>query len=249
MNDLVNRLVKIGFTEYEAKAYIALQQHSPATGYQIAKESGVPRSTIYQVLDKLIARGAVATQSFGDMTRYSPTPPDLLFDRMRHEFEDRLDDLTDSFKQLAGATVSTDQAWNIEGRDNILARAREMIERAQNEVAIAVGDDDQLDDLLMWLQRAGARKLMLTIISPVPYDAGNLPITIHPHGQHLRQQLGHGLTLVVDNQAALIGEIVRNQNAIWTTNAFVVAWLGWCIKHEMGHLPLPRSSTASRKVK
>lgn len=41
---LVELWMDIGFTEYEAKAYIALLRLGPATGYQIAKESGVPRS-------------------------------------------------------------------------------------------------------------------------------------------------------------------------------------------------------------
>ena len=99
---MVEQLVTVGFTEYEAKVYVALQRCSPATGYQVAKESGVPRSTIYEVLGKLIARGAVVTQSFGDMVRYAPVPPDLLLDRMRHEFEDTLDELADGFQAHDG---------------------------------------------------------------------------------------------------------------------------------------------------
>ena len=50
-----------------------------------------------------------------------------------------------------------------------------MIERAQNEVAVVVGDDDELDELLAWLQQAKARKVALTVVSPVPYEAGTCP--------------------------------------------------------------------------
>ena len=96
MSSLIEQLGTVGFTEYEAKVYVALQRCSPATGYQVAKESGVPRSTIYEVLSKLIARGAAVTQSLGDMVRYTPVPPDLVLDRMRHEFEDTLDNLADA---------------------------------------------------------------------------------------------------------------------------------------------------------
>ena len=108
------------------KAYVALQRGSPATGYQIAKDAGLPRSMIYEVLGKLVARGAAFTQSFGDMVRYAPVPPDLLLDRMRHEFEDTLDKLGDGFKQLASLSVVPGQAWNVTGRSNILAQARQM---------------------------------------------------------------------------------------------------------------------------
>ena len=55
----VDRLVKIGFSEYEAKAYLALLGASPVTGYQLSKDSGVPRSMIHEVLGKLTARRRV----------------------------------------------------------------------------------------------------------------------------------------------------------------------------------------------
>ena len=248
MDDLVEHLAKAGFTEYEAKVYVALQRCSPATGYQIAKESSVPRSTIYEVLGKLIARGAVVTQSFGDMVRYAPVPPDLLLDRMRHEFEDTLDELSDGFKRVTATPVAPGQTWNIAGRANILAQAREMIERAQSEVAVAVGDDDQLDDLLTWLQQARTRKLTLTVVSPVPYDADGLTVLVHPHGEQLRHALGHGLTLVVDGREALIGEVDRSESAAWTTNSYAVAWALWCLKQEMAKKPAPKLRRRSRKA-
>ena len=46
MSDPVEMLVKIGLSEYEAKAYVALLRESPVTGYQLSKLSGVPRSMI-----------------------------------------------------------------------------------------------------------------------------------------------------------------------------------------------------------
>ena len=237
MSNLIERLAAIGFTEYEAKVYVALQRCSPATGYQISKESGVPRSTIYEVLGKLTTRGAVVTQSFGDAVRYAPVPPDLLLDRMRHEFEDTLDHLADGFKQIVTTPDVPGQAWSVTGRDNVLSYARQMIERARKEVIVLVGDDDQLDELLTWLQQAKAHKVALKVISPVPYDAGDIPVMVHPHGTQLRHALGHGLTLVVDGREALMGEVDRSESAIWTTNSYTVAWALWCLGQES---PKPR---------
>ena len=48
----------IGFGEYEARAYCALLAQSPANGYQISVHSGVPRAKVYEVLDRLVFRGA-----------------------------------------------------------------------------------------------------------------------------------------------------------------------------------------------
>ena len=55
---LVNKLMRIGFTEYQAKAYVALTRKNPVTGYELSKNSGVPRSMIYEVAGKLVERGA-----------------------------------------------------------------------------------------------------------------------------------------------------------------------------------------------
>jgi len=246
MNDLIEYLLRAGFTEYEAKAYIALQGDSPATGYQIAKDSGIPRSMVYEVLGKLVARGAAFTQSFGDMVRYAPVPPDLLLDRMRHEFEDTLDKLGDGFKRLASLSVVPGQAWNVTGRDNILAQARQMIEQAQSQVVVVVGDDDELDELVDWLKRAHSRGLNMVVISPVPYDVGQIPVSVHPQGQHLRHTLGHGITLIVDEHEMLMGEVDRSQSAVWTTNSYAVAWALWYLRQEMSNWILPDAESGRR---
>ena len=46
-----DNLVRIGFSEYEAKAYVALLRESPVTGYQLAKISGKEN-----LLDQLIPK-------------------------------------------------------------------------------------------------------------------------------------------------------------------------------------------------
>ena len=79
--DLLTRLVAAGFTEYEAKAYLALLREYPATGYQISKQSGVPRSMVYEALGRLHARGVVLETSDGRVTLYRPLPPDVLLDQ------------------------------------------------------------------------------------------------------------------------------------------------------------------------
>ena len=229
MVDPVNQLVGLGFSEYEAKAYVAMHRLGPATGYQIAKESGVPRSTVYQVLDKLVGRGAAFTQSLGDLTRYLPVPADLLLERLRCEFDTALAELTRGFENLAGSPTPAGQAWTVVGRDNVFAMARELIERARTEVVVCVGDDDELDQLLPWLRRAHARGLRVQTLSPVAYDAGDMPVTVYDDGWALRQRVGHGLTLVTDGSEALIGEVDRSESAAWTTNTYVVAWIHWCL--------------------
>lgn len=69
----VRHFKNLNFTEYESKAYLALLQESPLTGYAVAKKSGVPRSKIYEVLESLVIRGDVFV-SHGNTPQYVPVP-------------------------------------------------------------------------------------------------------------------------------------------------------------------------------
>jgi Cd2+/Zn2+-exporting ATPase len=43
---MLAELTAIGFTEYEARVYLTLLRENPATGYQLGKTSGIPRSMV-----------------------------------------------------------------------------------------------------------------------------------------------------------------------------------------------------------
>ena len=59
MDEIIKELQKLGFSQYECKAYIGVLKHYPVTGYEVSKQTGVPRSMIYEVLGKLMDKGAV----------------------------------------------------------------------------------------------------------------------------------------------------------------------------------------------
>lgn len=68
--DLLAGLAATGFTEYEAKTYLALLREHSATGYRLSKKSGVPRSMVYEALGRLHARGAVLETRDNRATHY-----------------------------------------------------------------------------------------------------------------------------------------------------------------------------------
>jgi sugar-specific transcriptional regulator TrmB len=243
MAALEERLTEIGLTEYEAKAYVALLRLGPASGYQVAKESGVPRSTIYEILAKLVMRGAVLTQSFAEQVRYAPVAPEQFLGRLRREFLDSHEALLDGLRDLTKTAAPPGNTWNLAGRKNLFSYARQMIDQAEQEVALLVGDDDELDQLLPQLREARTRGVGLTVISPTPYDGDEVRVTVHPEGLGLRQAIGHGFSLVVDGREALIGEVDRSESAVWTTNGYAVAWMRWCLRQEMARVPSGSSAS------
>lgn len=222
----VDRLQDLDFSEYEAKAYIALLQTSPATGYQVSKESGVPRSMIYEVLNKLVARGAALSSLAERTTLYAPAPPDELLDRLRHQFEEQLDAARHA---LAAVSIpqQMDYVWNIEGGENILAKARDMIDNAELQVHIGLLPET-LPSVRTNLERAAQRGLEVIVNTTRLVDVACARVVVTPLVLDDVGQLGtQGLMLTIDSSEALVSQRLDTSNAraAWTANpllAFVV---------------------------
>lgn len=136
MEDVLKELQKFGFSQYECKAYIGLLKHSPVTGYEISKRSGVPRSMIYEVLGKLVDKGAVHIVP-SDPVTYAPLAGKELIDRLRHDFESSFGYLEE--KLLA---LESEQEMNVIRRistnDHVINEMKDMIEKAEEELWLSV---------------------------------------------------------------------------------------------------------------
>ena len=139
--DLLSNLLAIGFTEYEAKVYLALLRLNPATGYQISKEAGVPRSMVYEALGRLTTRGAVLRTDEHRATLYRPLPPEMLIDRHEQEHKQLIKNLRAGLHEL-NARPAEEHFWSIKGRNSVLSYALQMIQAAREELLLALSDPD-----------------------------------------------------------------------------------------------------------
>ena len=76
VNTIPERLAHIGFSKYEAKAYVSLLSKNPVSAYELAKASGIPTSKIYEVLSRLSEKRAVSTLGDEGTKKYIPVEPD-----------------------------------------------------------------------------------------------------------------------------------------------------------------------------
>src|SRR5689334_4648644 len=101
MTDVTALLQQLGFSEYEARAYLALLQRNPLNGYELAKVSGLPRANVYAVLQKLEERGAVVRLDMPSGVRYAPVAPTELTQRIASRFQDVLSTTQQALEELA----------------------------------------------------------------------------------------------------------------------------------------------------
>ena len=222
-NDSVDKLVKIGFSEYEAKAYVALLRESPVTGYQLSKLSGVPRSMIYEVVGKLTARGAAMTLRTGGSTKYAPIPAAEFFDQLHREHEELISSLKDDLAALTSAP-NLDYVWNIEGHENIIAKAVEMISQAQAQVYLALLPDT-FPTLQPALEGAVQRGLRVAVYTTSHVDLPRGQVVVaHVSEETLGQAGGLGLMLIIDREEVLVGEwlTATQARASWTSSPLLV---------------------------
>ncbi len=225
-------LEQLGFSTYEARAYIGLLQQNPITGYQLSKLSGVPRSRIYETLERLAARGyAVALQS--DPAQYSPLAVPELLAHLQEQFDGALSKLDTELGQLATAQAP-ESIWNLRGRPDILRRARTMITKAQERVYV-VGWGETLQELQPELEAAARRGVRIVMIS---CGESNLAVGKHYHHafeQDLVQNCDSSLNLVVDSMEALVGETQPPEScqAAWSHSSALILVAEEYIRHEV----------------
>jgi sugar-specific transcriptional regulator TrmB len=221
--DPIDKLVQIGFSEYEAKAYVALLRESPVTGYQLSKLSGVPRSMIYEVVGKLTARGAAMTLRTGGSTKYAPIPAAEFFDQLHREHEELIDSLKDDLTAFASAP-NLDYVWNIEGHENMMAKAMEMIDQAETRVYLALLPAT-FPALQSALGEAIERGVRVVIYTTTDLDLPGAQVVVaRVTEQTLGQARGLGLILVIDGEEVLVGEwlTATQARASWTSSPLLV---------------------------
>lgn len=207
--ELLEELTAIGFTEYEAKVYLALLQEHPATGYQLSKSSGVPRSMVYEALKRLHRRGAALETIEGRSTLYRPLPPQVLLDRYEKEQRRRVKELREGLGVLYRAEPD-DRVWTISGRSAVLAYARQMLQEAETETYLVL-DDDALSVLQPEIEDASERGLALNTLLTGEGQLKHGRVARHPPLESELQELTDLLLVAVEGGEMLVASAAAHR--------------------------------------
>jgi len=220
---LVEALQGIGLSLNEAKAYKCLLRLGRANGYEVSKQSGIKRSVIYGVLERLVEKGYVLKVD-SDPVLYAPLPPSQLLLRCRAEWQTSFDRLETELARIESGIGEDCYILGISGYENTIHRARELVRGAEHEVALSVWGSDSVP-LRGELEDAAARGVKVVIFSHsrVPFRVG----IVHEYGLDediVRKIWPHRrLVVVADGRTVLIGDIRDDSNlGILTTNPLIV---------------------------
>jgi HTH-type transcriptional regulator, sugar sensing transcriptional regulator len=206
--DVVPALVALGFSLNESRAYAALLQESPATGYEVGVRAQIPRSAVYGVLRRLVKAGA-ARSIAGTPERFAPAPADELLVMLRKRFDASTEQLEEAIRRLDTSPAAPD-AFSVRGYQRVLEEAERLIRGAQHRLVIS-GWPREIEQLSAELKRASKRRVYIVVFSHAELPA--LPGEVFSYGfeeKGLEDFWKHRLTVVADDKKSLIGATEMN---------------------------------------
>jgi sugar-specific transcriptional regulator TrmB len=150
--ELCDRLVEFGLTEYEAETLVALVRLGTGTAKEVAEVGDVPRSRVYDAVETLRERGFVDVQ-YASPREFAAAPWQAIVGRLDRERRRTVSEVEALFDRVGSADARTDGpgAWTVTGRDAVVRRVRDVLAGADGEVAYlgdaGAFDEGILDDL------------------------------------------------------------------------------------------------------
>lgn len=233
-DNLIDKLKELGLNSYEAKVYLALLKQSPATGYEISKESGVPQARAYDTLKALEANKIVVAMG-GKPVTYTPICPNELLDRWEKSFKGSLEYLRETLPSLSNETA--EPIINLIGDDTLFKHAIDMINTAERLLFLQVWREDA-EKLAPALRAAAERGVTMRIVGYDNCQIDGVEVFPHEYSEAIEENYGfRWFILSVDNLEGLVGTIPvngeRQPQAIVTKNPGIVLLIQEYVMHDI----------------
>jgi HTH-type transcriptional regulator, sugar sensing transcriptional regulator len=205
MDKLIDYLMNIGFSKYESQAYLALLRQSPVTGYELSKQSGVPRSMIYQTINKLISQGAI-NEIHSDPLTYTPIPPKEFLRRLREKNDETFNYLDEKLQILEQPPIAY-VIRHIDERLPVIDTMNALILKAKHEICLSLWDSE-LDNIRPHAKKtldSGVKLYSLLFNCEPTSDFGKTFYHRASTAFIEEQRMGQRLTIVIcDNKEVVI---------------------------------------------
>lgn len=132
-SEIHQTLENLGFSRNEAKMYLAALEAGTASAQTIAAKARLKRTTVYSLLDALIAKGFVVETKESGKTRYVAESPENLvqtFERYQQNLHKALPEL----KAIHNTKAVKPKVQFFEGRDGILKIYEDTIREKPNVI-------------------------------------------------------------------------------------------------------------------
>ncbi|SET01382.1 TrmB family transcriptional regulator [Thorsellia anophelis] len=130
---LITKLVEFGFSKTDAIVYIALLKFGKSSGYKVAKEIGLSRSSVYSSIDNLYNQQYIYLTD-STTKEYSAKAPNILLDELEKRTIDSCSFLKNELNKIFSEEENQEFIFNLTGYDAWLKKVRETFHSAEKEI-------------------------------------------------------------------------------------------------------------------
>ncbi len=215
--DLIVLLKKLGLSDYEAKAYLALVRRSHGSAEDVADLAEIPRTSAYKVLESLQRKNFVSSRG-GRPAVFHPVPPLEIKDRMSAELERTFTGL-DRMRGTLTDKGTPQLVYTIVGKEKVLAKIGDLLDQCKERFFLSSPE-------LLEINSAFATKFANAIKRGVRVTVVAEPSARVPEASEvIRKKDLLATDVVMDSEVALMATPDLSICG-FTDNAFLAAHLG-----------------------
>ena len=216
-------LEKIGLTLGEAKVYLTLVQTGNTTTGELIKHSGVSRSKVYDVLERLKNKGFVAEIVKEHVRHFEATHPSRIVEHLESKKEQLEEDIQESKHLVAELLRTRDHSLEkqeakvyigLEGWKTLYKEILYQLTPRDEYLAFGIGEEDINDTIVkqfirkFHLQRA-EKKVMARILMQhaTKEDMSYFSDLKYYHYRYLNTPVPSNIAIYKDNIVILVGSI------------------------------------------
>ena len=236
LDQAIHLMQELGFSGYEAKAYIGTLEGQPVGAYELAKRSNVPTSKIYETLNKLLSKEVIqfAENNAADNPTYVALPPKDLIERINRQTTHKTSNLLPLLGNLQ-SSKTPDFIWPIATIGGLKEKSVGILQSAKKSVWLSCWPEE-----LVWLETELNAAITRGVeVALVHFGTPNRSIGAtyhHPVEKSLYSEKGgRGLTLVSDAEEVVIANLSADGSfdACWSKNSAFVTVAEDYVKHDV----------------
>ncbi|NIO44709.1 MAG: hypothetical protein GTN36_04110 [Candidatus Aenigmarchaeota archaeon] len=233
--NLVNELIEFGFSDYEARVFLVLSMKGSLTASDISKNTEIPYSKVYEILNKLESKSILEVSLNGRNKKYKVSEPSQIIKRIVEERKKNADALDkkaeEILKKIKKRTTNEElkeSIWTSQGKKNFLEKVSTMI---KNSTKYAYGITKEfsripeLDQQIINATKKGIDVRLLSITNGLEkldsaradwYSSHNVKIRTMP------LKIQPRICLVDDKEVCLRVDNEYDSEFIWSNNPALI---------------------------
>ncbi|MXV62912.1 TrmB family transcriptional regulator [Natronorubrum sp. JWXQ-INN-674] len=231
--EAVKSLDKLGLTEYEARCFVALTRISRGTAKEISQVADIPRSRVYDTIERLERKGLVHVQQT-DPREYKAVSVETACRRIREDYDSRINAAENALGQLEEPDTQDDEGmWAISQKEHVSQRVSTFLDDAEEAIHYLVPATEVVDQRIFdGLQSAVDRGVAVYIEVPTEDDQDEFTEAVSGANVVVSSDIATtsevysewpGQLLMSDQQAVVASGLkesdlpdVINEMAVWT---------------------------------